>query len=186
MRIQPLTVLVLLGLMFACTSEPKKPAQEAAAPAHRTYALHGPRGGLQNVCRGSLLASRQSAFSTRVSAHEERNRTRRKIRRLARLLRITQPSRRQNLHMVWREGRRCSRSCISFGAEDSYNPTNAFTKTFDIAFLKMDSDKAVQVANQHGGEKLVKQTPTTSIVCLAEWSTQENIAALARSIWRHW
>ncbi len=32
MRIQRLFVLILLGLMFACTSEPKKPAQEAAAP----------------------------------------------------------------------------------------------------------------------------------------------------------
>ena len=41
---------------------------------------------------------------------------------------------------------------ISPGTEDNYSPTNSSTQVFDIAFLKVDSDKALEVAQKHGGE----------------------------------
>ena len=37
-------------------------------------------------------------------------------------------------------------------------PTNTNTQVFDVAFLKVDSDKALEVAQKHGGDKLVAKT----------------------------
>jgi hypothetical protein len=43
---------------------------------------------------------------------------------------------------------------ISPGSEDTYSPSNASTQIFDIGFLKLDSDKALEVAQKHGGDPL--------------------------------
>lgn len=59
---------------------------------------------------------------------------------------------------------------ISPGTEDSYNPNNSSTQTFDIAFLKIDSDKALEVAQKHGGDKLLAKTPDTPIMYVLDWS----------------
>lgn len=61
-------------------------------------------------------------------------------------------------------------SGINPGTEDTYTPTNASTHVFDMAFLKIDSDKAFQVAQQHGGDKLLEKTPDTPVLYLLEWS----------------
>lgn len=56
------------------------------------------------------------------------------------------------------------------GNEDSYNPSNASTQVFDIAFLKVDSDEAFKTAQAHGGEKLLQKSPDTPILYVLEWS----------------
>jgi len=48
---------------------------------------------------------------------------------------------------------------ITPGTEDTYNPSNTSTQVFDNAFLKVDSDKAFEVAQEHGGAKLMKEDP---------------------------
>lgn len=57
------------------------------------------------------------------------------------------------------------------GTEDSYSPTNSSTKVFDIAFLKVDSDQAFEVAQKHGGEQLLKKEPDTPVFYILDWST---------------
>ncbi len=42
---------------------------------------------------------------------------------------------------------------ISPASEGSYNPGNTSTQVFNIAFLKVDSDQALKVAQEHGGLK---------------------------------
>lgn len=59
---------------------------------------------------------------------------------------------------------------ISPGSEDNYNPTNSSTHVFDVAFLKNDSDKALEVAQKHGGEKLLAKSPDTQILYMVDWS----------------
>lgn len=63
---------------------------------------------------------------------------------------------------------------IQPGSEDSYSPTNASTKVFDVAFLKVDSDKALEVAQEHGGEKLLAKDATVPILYMLDWSTATN------------
>lgn len=60
---------------------------------------------------------------------------------------------------------------ISPGAEDTYNPSNSSTQVFDIAFLKVDSDKALETAQKHGGDKLEADTP---IVYVLDWNHANN------------
>jgi hypothetical protein len=59
--------------------------------------------------------------------------------------------------------------------EDTYNPNNASTTIFDIGFLKIDSDKALEIAQQHGGEKLLQKAPDTPVIYFLEWNRVENL-----------
>src|SRR5581483_1564925 len=63
---------------------------------------------------------------------------------------------------------------ISHGSEDSFSPTNTSTQTFDMAFLKVDSDKAYDVAEKHGGEKLTKADPKIPVFFTLDWDHQKN------------
>lgn len=56
---------------------------------------------------------------------------------------------------------------ISPGNEDNYNPNNSSTTVFDLAFLKVDSDKALEVAQKHGGEKQPADAP---VFYMLDWS----------------
>lgn len=59
---------------------------------------------------------------------------------------------------------------INPGLEDSYNPSNSSTQVFDFAFLKIDSDKALEVAEKHGGDKIAAKNPDISIFYLLDWN----------------
>ena len=63
---------------------------------------------------------------------------------------------------------------INPGTEDTYSPTNTNTQVFDVAFLKVDSDKALDVAQKHGGDKLLAKTPDTPTLYVLDWSSATN------------
>jgi hypothetical protein len=63
---------------------------------------------------------------------------------------------------------------INPGTEDTYNPNNSSTQVFDIAFLKVDSDKALEVAQKHGGDKVLEKNPDIPILYLLDWSRATN------------
>jgi hypothetical protein len=63
---------------------------------------------------------------------------------------------------------------LSFSAEDAWNPGNSSTRIFDLAFLKVDSDKAYEVAQKHGGEKLTKKDPKQPVFFVLDWNAQKN------------
>jgi hypothetical protein len=58
---------------------------------------------------------------------------------------------------------------IGPGSEDNYSPTNSSTQIFDVVFLKTDSDKALEVAQKHGGDKLLAKEPNTPILYMVDW-----------------
>jgi len=64
---------------------------------------------------------------------------------------------------------------VNPGTEDSYNPSNASTQVFDAAFLKVDSDKAFQLGQQHGGDKLLQNSPDTPVLYMLDWNRSENV-----------
>jgi hypothetical protein len=59
---------------------------------------------------------------------------------------------------------------VSPGTEDTYSPTNSSTQVFDIGFLKVDSDKAFETAQKHGGDKVLEKDPDTPIMYVVDWS----------------
>ena len=63
---------------------------------------------------------------------------------------------------------------VDHGVEDSYNPGNRSYRTFDLNFLKADTDKAFEVAQQHGGKQLLEKDPKTTITYLLDWDAQSS------------
>lgn len=59
---------------------------------------------------------------------------------------------------------------VSPGSENNYNPENASTLVFDIAYLKIDSDDALKVAQAHGGDKVLQKEPGTPVLYVLDWS----------------
>ncbi len=63
---------------------------------------------------------------------------------------------------------------ISMGTEDTFNPSNTSTQPFDAGYFKADSDKAYEVAQAHGGKKLLEKTPDLPIAYDLDWSAAKN------------
>ncbi len=63
---------------------------------------------------------------------------------------------------------------INPGTADNYSPTNSSTRVFDVAFLKVDSDKALETAQKHGGEKVLTKDPDTPVFYVLDWSQATN------------
>ena len=63
---------------------------------------------------------------------------------------------------------------INRGSEDSYSPSNANTKVWDMAFLKIDSDQAFAEAQKHGGDKVLEKSPDTPVTYVCDWNHNTN------------
>jgi hypothetical protein len=63
---------------------------------------------------------------------------------------------------------------VSPGNEDTYSASNASTQVFDIGFLKVDSDKALEIAQKHGGDKVLEKDPDTPILYALDWNHATN------------
>lgn len=60
---------------------------------------------------------------------------------------------------------------ITQGTQDtSFVPTNSF----DMQFLKIDSDKAFEVAQKHGGEQILQKKPDAPVLYRLDWNTSGN------------
>ena len=91
-------------------------------------------------------------------------------------------TRSEGLHLV---GRSSAPTAASIPAPRTpIVPTNTSTQIFDVAFLKVDSDKALEVAQKHGGDKLLAKDPDTPILYMLDWSSGDQRAYLARDLRR--
>lgn len=59
---------------------------------------------------------------------------------------------------------------VNPGTQDSFTPGN----DFDVQFLKIDSDKAFSVAEEHGGDKILKDKPEIPITYQLDWNKAGN------------
>jgi len=86
------------------------------------------------------------------------------------------PSRRMMKMYVWSGlvGPDAPEQGISFSAEDTWSATNSSTVPFDMAFLKVDSDKAYEVAEKNGGDKLTKKDPKQPVTFQLSWDVTKN------------
>jgi hypothetical protein len=78
------------------------------------------------------------------------------------------PSRHTTKFYTWANGD------ISHSVDDTYSLTNSSTQVFNIQFLKVDTDKAFAVAQQHGGDKLLEKEPGTPVLYVLDWNRQTN------------
>ena len=86
------------------------------------------------------------------------------------------PSKRMMKLFVWSGlvGPDAPEQGTSFSAEDSWSAGNSSTQPFDMAFLKVDSDKAYEVAQKNGGEKLTGKDAKHPVIFLLSWDATKN------------
>jgi hypothetical protein len=63
---------------------------------------------------------------------------------------------------------------VNRGVEDTYNPSNRSSRSFDLNFLKEDTDKAFEIAQQHGGKQVMEKDPKVSVGYVLDWDVQSN------------
>jgi hypothetical protein len=63
---------------------------------------------------------------------------------------------------------------ISFSAEDSWSSSNTSDRIFNFGFLKTDSDKAYEVAQKNGGQKLTAKDPKQPVFFVLDWEAPKN------------
>ncbi|HTW31886.1 MAG TPA: hypothetical protein VMD76_09415 [Candidatus Sulfotelmatobacter sp.] len=87
------------------------------------------------------------------------------------------PARKQMKMFMWSGlvGPNAPEQGISFSAEDSWSPTNTSTAIFNLGFLKIDSDKAFDVAEKHGGEKLMAKDTQQPVIFVLDWDGSKNL-----------
>ena len=63
---------------------------------------------------------------------------------------------------------------INPGAEDGFSASNTFTHPFNLVYLKIDSDKAFEVAQKHGGSALLKKNPDLPVNYVLDWDPRRS------------
>ena len=169
-----LLVTLALALLAGCSSEPAKPVQ-TEKPKPKEAELVTGRVAFQKMyvtARGWARDSQPYRLESQGSADGKGQDGKAAIWRAV----FASPAQRASKPYLWSGSiapDAPSRG-VNPGVEDTYNPANASTQVFDIAFLKVDSDKAVQVAEKHGGDKIISKNPDISVFYVLEWSRITN------------
>jgi len=63
---------------------------------------------------------------------------------------------------------------VDHGVEDTFNPANRTTQLWDLNFLKVDTDQAFDVAQQHGGAQLLEKDPKLPVTYFLDFDAYAN------------
>ncbi len=169
----------LLLLIVSCSSEKKAAPETAPQPATKPVVKEAQYDTGRTAFQRMYLSARlwaadakpfrvQSQFTADAPTAEGK----------AGLWRASfaSPSKRMMKLFVWSGlvGPDAPEQGISFSAEDSWSASNNSTVPFDIAFLKVDSDKAYEVAQKNGGEKLTRNDPKQPVIFVLSWDASKN------------
>lgn len=83
------------------------------------------------------------------------------------------PSRRQSKSFTWIGTGKPDDRGVSPGHESDWSPSNTSTMAFDMNYLKVDTDKAFAVAQEHGGKKLTSKDPNQAVNFQCDWNPRE-------------
>ena len=170
---------VALALLVSCSPEKKAKSQPASQPAAKPAAKEAQFETGRTAFQKMFLAARlwapdvrpfrlQSQFTADAPTAEG----------TAGLWRASfaSPSKRMMKLFAWSGlvGPDAPEQGISFSAEDSWSTGNSSTVPFDLAFLKVDSDKAYEVAQKNGGDKLTKRDPKQPVIFQLAWDASKN------------
>jgi hypothetical protein len=163
-----------LTILTGCTSEPAKPVQTEKAQPKATEAVTG-RTAFQKLyisARGWARDAQPYRLESQSTDDWKGKDGKSAVWRAY----FASPSQRGVKPFIWSGSQApdAPSSGISPGNEDTYSPSNSSTRVFDPAFLKVDSDKALEAAQKHGGDKILQKAPDTPILYVLSWSGVTN------------
>jgi len=169
-----LVAMLGLTILTGCTSEPAKPVQTEKPKPKTTEAVTG-RSAFQKLyisARGWARDAQPYRLESQITADWKGKDGKSAIWRAY----FASPNQRGVKPFIWSGSQApdAPSSGITPGNEDTYNPTNSSTRVFDTAFIKLDSDKALEVAQKHGGEKILQKNPDNPIVYVLNWDGVTN------------
>jgi len=169
-----LMAMLVLALMAGCSSEPSKPAQTGKPQAKAPELVTG-RAAFQKAyiaARGWARDAQPYRLESLLTADSKGKDGKSAVWRAS----FASATQHGVKPFVWsgEDAPDVPSRGISPGTEDNYSPANSSTQVFDIAFLKVDSDKALEVAQKHGGDKLLEKDPDTPILYVLDWSRPTN------------
>lgn len=87
------------------------------------------------------------------------------------------PARRMMKMFIWSGlvGADAPEQGVTFTTEDSWTSANTSTRVFSFEFLKVDSEKAYEVAEKNGGSKLTKKDPKQPVFFILDWDNAKNV-----------
>jgi hypothetical protein len=157
---------LILILMAGCSSEPGKPAASETPQPKAPEAITGSSAFFKCYISARIWAPDAQPY--RVESPPEVDSKGRNGKAAEWRAGFASPSKRATKSFVWSKGD------ISHGVDDTYSPSNSSTQTFNVQFLKADTDKAYAVAQQHGGDKLLEKEPDTPVFYVLDWNRQSN------------
>jgi hypothetical protein len=170
-----LMAMLALFTMAGCSSEPSKPAQ-TEKPQPKAVELQTGRYAFQKLylaAHGWARDAQPFRLESQPTADSKDRDGKSAVWRAS----FASPAGRSAKPYVWSgaDAPDAPSRGISPGNEDSYSPTNSSTQVFDIGFLKVDSDKAFEVAQKHGGDKSLEKAPDTPILYVLDWNHATNV-----------
>jgi hypothetical protein len=169
-----LIAMLALLTMAGCTSEPSKPAQ-TEKPQPKASELQTGRYAFQKLyvsARGWARDVQPYRLESQLTSDSKGKDGKSDVWRAS----FASPTGHGAKTYVWSgtDAPDAPARGVSPGAEDSYSATNSSTQIFDIGFLKVDSDKALEVAQKHGGDKMLEKEPDTPILFMLDWTNTTN------------
>jgi hypothetical protein len=158
--------ILAAGLMSACSSEPSKPAPAETPQPKAPEAITGSSAFYK--CYISARGWAPDAQPYRAESGAAADFKGRDGKAGEWRVGFASPSQHAIKTYTWANGD------ISHGVDDTYSPANSSTQIFNVQFLKVDTDKAFTVAQQHGGEKLLQKEPDTPVTYVLDWNRQTN------------
>jgi len=167
------SLIALMAMLTACTSEPAKPAE--TKPEVKGPELVMARSAFQKLyvaARGWNQDAKpyriESAVTTDGNGHDGKS----AIWRAS----FASATMRSEKSYTWSGSAAdgAPERGVNPGIEDSYSASNASTQVFDMAFLKIDSDQAAETALKHGGDKILEKDAATPILYVCDWNHNTN------------
>jgi hypothetical protein len=155
-------ILVSLVAIVGCTSQPTQQEEKPEAPEVVTG-----RSAFQRLyvsAHGWAADARPYQLQSQVFGNNNGTDGKAPIWRAA----FASPAQHSSRPYVWSgvDSPDAPSRGVTPGTQDNYLPGNAF----DVNFLKVDSDKAYDVAQKHGGDKITG----TPVTYLLDWAPGEN------------
>jgi len=159
-------MILLLAMISGCTSEAPQPAPKPPATELQTG-----RGAIYQAyiaARGWANDARPYQLQSQAAGDDKGRDGKAAVWRAA----FASPSQRSSKPFTWSgiDAPDAPARGISPGTADPYSPGN----DFDIQFLKVDSDKAFEEAQKHGGDKVLQENPKLPVTYLLDWNRSGN------------
>lgn len=167
--------ILALAMTVGCSSEPNRPAESEKSQPKTTDLLTG-RSAFQKMLIQARRWARdaqpyriESQFNSDSKGRDGKS----AIWRAA----FASPSMHSVKNYAWSgtDASDAPARGVTFTADDTYSPTNSSTQIFDVAFLKVDSDKAFEVAQKHGGDKVLEKNPDLPMYYVVDWNRSNEL-----------